>query len=215
MPDLNERDQKIIQYLTEALGKERELERALESHIEMTTKMPYKKRLRQHLTETRHHASALEKRIKQLGGDSSVVEEGAGVLATAVGVTKAVAKAPMEAIRGTSEQEKMLKNAKSEFASEQEEIVTYTAIEAFADKVNDKETAKIARQILREEERMAKFLSGQVQTLARAVATDEIPSKLRTPAGRRRTAAARGGRASNGSRSSSSRSSSRRVASRA
>ena len=116
MPEMNERDEKVVQYLVEALSKERELERALESHVEMTTKMPYKKRLRQHLTETRRHATSLEKRIRQLGGDRSMFEEGAGVVATAVGVTKAVAKAPIEALRGTGEQEKMLKNAKSEFA---------------------------------------------------------------------------------------------------
>jgi ferritin-like metal-binding protein YciE len=205
MPDLNERDGKVIQYLTEALSTERELERTLESHIEMTANMPYKKRLRQHLTETRHHAEALEKRIGQLGGDSSVVGEGAGMIATAVGVAKAVVVAPFEAIRGTSEEEKMLKNAKSEFASEQQEIVTYTAIEAFAEKVGDRETAKVAREILRDEERMANFLNGQVQTLARAVATEEVPPRLRTPAGRRRAAAARGGRASRGSRSSAGR----------
>lgn len=212
MPELNERDEKVIQYLVEALSKERELERALESHVEMTTKMPYKKRLRQHLTETRRHATSLEKRIRQLGGDRSMFEEGAGVVATAVGVTKAVAKAPIEALRGTGEQEKMLKNAKSEFASEQEEIATYRAIEAFAEKVGDKETAKLARQILREEERMAKFLDSQIKTLARAVATDEVPSKLRTPAGRQRAGASRGGRsASRGSKGSAN----RRVASHA
>lgn len=212
MPELNERDEKVIQYLVEALSKERELERALESHVEMTTKMPYKKRLRQHLTETRRHATSLEKRIRQLGGDRSMFEEGAGVVATAVGVTKAVAKAPIEALRGTGEQEKMLKNAKSEFASEQEEIATYRAIEAFAEKVGDKETAKLARQILREEERMAKFLDSQIKTLARAVATDEVPSKLRTPAGRQRAGASRGGRSSSrGSKGASN----RRVASHA
>jgi ferritin-like metal-binding protein YciE len=213
MPDLNERDEKIIQYLVEALSKERELERALESHIDMTTKMPYKKRLRQHLTETRHHATAIEKRVRQIGGDQSRLEDASGVVATAVGVTKAVAKAPIEAIRGTGEQEKMLKNAKSEFAAEQEEIATYKALEAFAEKVGDGETAKLAKQILREEERMAKFLDGQIKTLARSVATDEVPSKLRTSNGRQRTGASRGGRASTSTRSKPS--AKRRVASRA
>ena len=53
MAELNERDTKIIQYLNEAYGKEKELETALQAHIEMTTRMPYKKRLRQHLTGDR------------------------------------------------------------------------------------------------------------------------------------------------------------------
>ena len=56
MSDLNERDTKLVQYLNEAFGKEKELETALQAHIEMTSRAPYKKRLQQHLKETRGHA---------------------------------------------------------------------------------------------------------------------------------------------------------------
>jgi hypothetical protein len=37
MADLNERDAKLVQYLSEAYGKEKELETSLEAHIAMTT----------------------------------------------------------------------------------------------------------------------------------------------------------------------------------
>jgi ferritin-like metal-binding protein YciE len=50
--DPNDRDRKLIQYLNEAYGKERELETALEAHIGMTDRAPYKKRLQAHLRET-------------------------------------------------------------------------------------------------------------------------------------------------------------------
>ena len=43
------KDAKLIQYLNEAYGKEKELETALQAHIRMTTKPPYKKRLQDHL----------------------------------------------------------------------------------------------------------------------------------------------------------------------
>jgi hypothetical protein len=46
----------------------------------------------------------------------------------------------------------MLKNAKPEFFHEHEAIATYTAIETLADSVGDKDTAKLAREIRREEE---------------------------------------------------------------
>ena len=59
---------KLIQYLSEAYGKEKELETALEAHIPMTTRKPYKKRLREHLKETKSHARELERRIKKIGG---------------------------------------------------------------------------------------------------------------------------------------------------
>ena len=68
MADINARDTKLIQYLNEAYGKEKELETALQAHIAMTTKAPYKKRLQEHLKETKGHAREVQRRIKQLGG---------------------------------------------------------------------------------------------------------------------------------------------------
>lgn len=172
MADMNERDAKLVQYLSEAYGKERELEAALQAHIAMTVKGPYKKRLQQHLKETKAHAKQVERRIKQLGG-------GGQTLQSVVGKVTAAAKGPMHAIRGGSEQEKMLKNAKTEYFNEHEEIATYLAIETLAEKVRDSETAKLARAIRREEERMASFLQGQIKALTGAVVREEIPAKLR------------------------------------
>jgi len=172
MADLNERDAKLVQYLNEAYGKEKELETALEVHIAMTTKAPYKKRLKEHLKETKGHAKQLERRIKKLGGGGHAVQ-------SVVAKATAVAKGPLHMIRGSGEQEKMLKNAKTEYFSEHEEISTYLAIETFAKKVNDKETAKLARDIRREEERMAKFLEGQIKSLSNAVAIEDVPAAQR------------------------------------
>ena len=45
MAELTARDAKLIQYLNEAYGKEKQLETALEAHIAMTTRAPYRKRL--------------------------------------------------------------------------------------------------------------------------------------------------------------------------
>jgi ferritin-like metal-binding protein YciE len=175
MADMNERDAKLVQYLSEAYGKERELEAALQAHIAMTGKGPYKKRLQQHLKETKGHAKQVERRIKKLGG-------GGQTLQGTVGKLTAAAKGPLHAIRGGSEQEKMLKNAKTEYFNEHEEIATYLAIETLAEKVNDSETAKLARGIRREEERMATFLQGQIKQLTNAVVKEEIPAAQRRSA---------------------------------
>ena len=172
MADLNERDAKLVQYLSEAFGKERELEAALEAHIAMTTKAPYKKRLKQHLKETKSHAKQVQRRIKQLGGGTQTAQ-------SVVGKVTAAAKGPLHAIRGSGEQEKMLKNAKTEYFNEHEEIATYLAIEVLAEKVGDAETAKLARGIRREEERMAKFLAGQIKALTGTVVAEEIPRDQR------------------------------------
>jgi ferritin-like metal-binding protein YciE len=181
MADMNERDAKLVQYLSEAYGKERELEAALGAHIAMTVKGPYKKRLQQHLKETKNHAKQVERRIKKLGG-------GGQTLQGAVGKLTAAAKGPMHAIRGSGELEKMLKNAKTEYFNEHEEIATYLAIETLAEKVRDSETAKLARAIRREEEKMANFLQGQIKSLTGAVAREDIPAPLRRAAAPKRKA---------------------------
>jgi ferritin-like metal-binding protein YciE len=188
MPDPNARDTKLIQYLNEAYGKEKELETALQAHIAMTTRTPYRKRLKDHLKETKSHARQVERRIKQLGGkaDAGPISGGPNVVAeAATSVTSVASKAvaaaqgPLHALRGTGEAEKMLKNARTEYHNEFEEIGFYTGIEALADSVGDKETAKLARGIRREEERMAKFLQKQIPQLAKAVAREEIPAAER------------------------------------
>jgi ferritin-like metal-binding protein YciE len=188
MPDPNQRDAKLIQYMSEAYGKERELEVALQTDIAMTTKQPYKKRLQEHLRETKAHAKALDRRIKKLGGGGQTVQ-------SLVGKATALAKGPLHVIRGDGEQEKLLKNAKTQYTAEQEEISTYLALEIFATKVGDSETAKLARDIRKEEERMAKFLETQIRQLAGATALEEVPAAQRRTRAKKR-AAKKGGAAS-------------------
>ena len=214
MAELNERDTKLVQYLNEAYGKEKQLETALEAHIAMTTRAPYKKRLQAHLKETKAHARDVERRIKKLGGHAGGdgMVAAANTLQTAANKAAALATGPLHVARGTSEQEKLLKNAKTEFQDEAEEIATYTAIETLATAVGDKETAQLAKRIRREEGRMASFLERLIPQLAKAVATSEIPASQR-PTARRRGSASRSRRrtttasSSSRSRSTASRSS--------
>jgi ferritin-like metal-binding protein YciE len=172
------RDQKLVQYLGEAYGKEKELEAALQSHIQMTDRPAYRKRLQQHLGETKNHARLVERRISRLGGGGHFLQN-----LSARGI--AMAKSPMHALRGKSDEEKLLKNAKTEYSQEAEEIATYTAIETLADTVGDRETERMARDIRRDEERMAGFLARQIPVLTRAVARAEIPVSERNGGGSR------------------------------
>ena len=193
--ELTARDAKLIQYLNEAYGKEKELETALQAHIKMSgARKTYKKRLQDHLKETKAQARGLERRIKQLGGKAEASnlpgpDAASGAAAKVTGAaTKAMAaaKGPVHALRGTGEAEKLLKNAKTELWNEYEEIGNYVAIETLAQTVGDKDTEKLAREYRRQEERMATFLVKLVPQLTKAVATEEIPA-----AERRRPAAAR------------------------
>ena len=186
---------KLVQYLSEAYGKEKELETALEAHISITTRRPYRSRLEEHLKETKAHAREVERRIKKIGGSGPQLAE--RVAGQAAGKVKSLAQGPLHAVRGTGAAEKMLKNAKTEYFNEHEEIATYTAIEVLAESVGDDETAKLARAIRRDEERMASYLAKQIPVLTKAVVKEEVPaSERKAPArrrsgGRRRAKAAR------------------------
>jgi ferritin-like metal-binding protein YciE len=208
MADPTTRELKLIQYLNEAYGKERELETALQAHIKMTTRDAYKKRLQAHLKETKGHARDVKARIKKLGGTAEetsvpgpeVVKEVATGAQAVASKAVALAQGPLHALRGTSEQEKQLKNAKTEYASEAEEIAMYTAIEALADALSDDETVKLARRIRRDEERMGTYLEKLIPSLTKAVVQEEIPASERKPADQRRSAASSRARSNGGRR---------------
>jgi ferritin-like metal-binding protein YciE len=184
------REAKLIQYLNEAYGKEKELETALKAHISMTSRDAYKKRLQEHLKETSAQAKGLERRIKQLGGKAEAVTlPGPDVASEAAAKVTAVAKkgvalaqGPLHAMRGTGEAEKLLKNAKTELFNEFEEIANYLAIEELANGLYDRDTAKLAKEFRRQEERMAGFLQKLIPQLAKQVVRDEVPARERKPA---------------------------------
>jgi ferritin-like metal-binding protein YciE len=183
MSDTPTRNAKLVQFLNEAYAKEKQLETSLQTHAEATPRDDYAKRLKDHLRETKSHAIQVARRIKQLGGNPETVSipgpEGLGRVAENVaeklGKAKAATRAPLQTVRGTGEQERMLHNARAEYADEAQEIATYTVIDSLATAVGDKDTAKLARDIRREEERMQKFLADLLPELTAGVVHDEIP----------------------------------------
>jgi rubrerythrin len=88
----------------------------------------------------------------------------------------------------TNQAETHLRNAQEELREEHVEIAIYTRLEAFADEVGDRETAQLARSIRRDEERMAKFLDGELKRLAKAVVRAEVPADQRPGRSRSRRA---------------------------
>lgn len=219
---MNERDTKLVQWLNEAHVKEAELEADLGAHIKLTEKPAYKKRLQQHLKETRDHKRSVERRIKQLGGSPSSVKNMPGV-PKVVGETAGKAVAGVKGQVGTaralvtSQPETHLRNAQEELREEHVEIAMYSRLETLAEEVGDRDTAKLARGIRRDEERMAKFLDSELKRLVKDVVREEIPRDQR--AQRRRRSSSRSSRStsrtrSRGAQNGRSRSGNRRSAGR-
>src|SRR5579859_1033554 len=213
MPDINERDTKLIQWLNEAHAKEAELEADLTAHIALTQKASYKKRLQQHLTETRNHKRQVAARIKKLGGSATTGVQLPGVpsaVGGAAGKAVAAVKGQVGTARAavTQQPETHLRNAQEELREEHVEIAIYSRIETFATEVGDRETAQLVRSIRRDEERMAKYLDAELGRLVKALVRAEIPRDQRAGSGRSRSTSrprsSSGSRSASGSRSSSS-----------
>ena len=168
--------QKIVRYLEEARATEESLVRVLQSHIEIAPDGPLRAVLEQHLAETRGHAERVQSRIDALESRStgSPVRAWLGLTETVIGQTLALGKAPLDALRGASDEEKVLKAAKDDCATEALEIATYTAIERLARVTGDQATAQLAASILADERRMLDRLLEEIPSLAAAVAGVEL-----------------------------------------
>ena len=202
MAELNAREMKLVQWLNEAHAKEAELEADLTAHIALTEKRSYKKRLQQHLKETREHKRRVASRIKKLGGSPTTgpivpgVPEAVGeVTGKAIAAVKGQVGAARAAV--SEQTETHMRNAQEELREEHVEIALYTRLETFADEVGDRETRQLARAIRRDEERMAKYLDAELQRLVKAVVRADVPADQRPT--RRRSRRSRSARRSAGS----------------
>jgi len=166
--------EKLLQYLNEAHATEHALTRTLQAHIAVTPRGSYRSGLEKHLNETKRHADRLERRMGELGASRNVIQMGLGLVESIVGQALALSKGPIDLVRGTAGEEKLLKNAKDECATEGLEIATYDAIERLATAVGDEETAKLAVSIRAEEERMLENLRQEIPRLTDAVVRAEL-----------------------------------------
>jgi ferritin-like metal-binding protein YciE len=167
----------LIQYLNEAHATEDALVRTLQAHVALTPRGPYRELLEHHLAETRGHARRLERRLDALGASSSLVGATLGLAQSVLGQAIALSKGPLDVVRGHGGDEKLVKNAKDECATEALEIATYDAIEALARELGDGETAQLAARHRADEERMLAGLRELLPNLTRAAAAARTGGK--------------------------------------
>jgi ferritin-like metal-binding protein YciE len=171
---MNADQQKVVQYLGEAHATEHALTRVLQSQIAMTPRGSYRSGLEKHLTETQGHADKVARRLSELGRSANPLMVVLGAAETAVGQALALTKTPLDLLRGSGGEEKILKNAKDACATEALEIATYTAIERLARDVGDEKTAKLAAAIRADEEKMLKRILREIPKLTDAVVGAEV-----------------------------------------
>jgi ferritin-like metal-binding protein YciE len=162
-------EQNVVRSLSEAHAMESALVQTLTAHLAITPASEYRDLLERHLAETKGHAAALVRRLSDLGDSRNPLELAYGLAQVAIGQVVAAGKLPLDLLRGSGGEEKLLKNAKDEAASEALEIATYDAIEALATAAGDATTAALAVAHRAEEEAFLADLRSAIPQLARDV----------------------------------------------
>jgi ferritin-like metal-binding protein YciE len=165
---------KVTQHLNVARATELALVQTLTAHIAITPRGSYRSLLERHLEETKGHAERVQTRLDELGDSPNVIQSTVGLVEAAIGQALAFSKAPIDMLRGTSAEEKLLRNARDECATEGLEIGVYTDLEHVARAAGDDSTADMAASIREDEDRMLEGLRGEIPSLAGAVVRAEL-----------------------------------------
>jgi ferritin-like metal-binding protein YciE len=142
----------VIAWLNDAHAMELGIAQVLERHAEEAKDHPHvHTALQRHLEQTRRHAELVKGCVERMGGETSGVKSGmASVMGAVQGMTTKLAK------------DELIKNTLHDYGTEHFEIACYTSLIAAAENLGDQETARVCREILRDEQAMAEFLFQQI-----------------------------------------------------
>ena len=142
----------VIAWLNDAHAMELGIAQVLERHAEEAKDHPHvHDALQRHLEQTRRHAELVKGCVERMGGETSGVKSGmASVMGAVQGMTTKLAK------------DELIKNTLHDYGTEHFEIACYTSLIAAAENLGDQETARVCREILRDDQAMADFLFQQI-----------------------------------------------------
>lgn len=174
---MSHHEKKVVKLLSEAHANELALIQTLEAHLRLAPEGPYRRRIDEHIDETRNHAERVQRRLDQLGATRNPIESGVALAHSMMTNMLAMAKAPVDMVRGAfNVEEKALKNARDEIVTEALEIAQYEALEHLANAVGDEVTARLAAEIRAEEETMMGDLRAQLPSLVAGAVRASVPA---------------------------------------
>ena len=145
----------LIAWLNDAHGMENALIQILEHQIKDAKDYPQvQPKLEQHLEQTRRHAQMVKDCIETLGGHTSTIKTG---MATLFG--------QMQALSTGAAKDEMVKNALADYAAENFEVASYTALIRAAQDLGELQTATVCEQIRQEDEEMARWIQQNLPAL--------------------------------------------------
>lgn len=138
----------LIEWLKDAHAMEEQAINMLEKQADRIEQYPeMKKKVRNHLEQSRSQAERVEECIETLGGDTSSIKEG---------VAKFMGSAAN--LVNQSAGDEVVKNGIANYAFEHFEIASYRALIAAADQLGEDKIRQTCQEILEEEEEMASWL---------------------------------------------------------
>ncbi|HEY6961481.1 MAG TPA: DUF892 family protein [Gaiellaceae bacterium] len=141
-------NEELIKHIDEAHAMEQNVLRMLDGMISTTDDPEIVRELEHHKMETEGHAERMKARLEAHGATPSMVKQAGGILG-------ALAKMPMDMIRG----EKAGRNARDGFATEHMEIASYELLKRVAQRANDDETARVCDEIIEQEKAFAETIA--------------------------------------------------------
>lgn len=148
----------LTDWLRDAHGMEQQSIELLEKQARRLEHYPeMQARIRQHAETSKRQAERIAGCISRLDGSTSTTKSMTGKL---MGNLSAMSSAMAE--------DEVVKNTLSDFAFENFEIACYRSLVEAAEVAGDMQTAQVCREILREEEEMAKWVFSQIPMITRA-----------------------------------------------
>jgi ferritin-like metal-binding protein YciE len=152
--EVKEKREQLISWLNDAYAMETDITRNLEGQMQQTEDTPeVHDKIQEHLEQTKSQAERVKACIQDLGGNISAIKSG---LANMMGAAKGASTAMAE--------DKLIKNAIADYATEYFEIASYTALIDAAEELGEKKVAEVCRVIRNEEQEMAKWIEKQLPT---------------------------------------------------
>jgi ferritin-like metal-binding protein YciE len=154
----------LAAWLRDAHAMEGQAETFLQTQIDRLKNYPEAlPRLKSHLEETKQQKAAVERCLKQLGEDTSVLKDS----------TMKVA-ANLQGMAHAMSSDEVLKNALASAAFEQFEAASYRMLVSAAEVAGEPEIARICTTIMEQEVAMADWVWGQLQPMTQKYLSLEV-----------------------------------------
>lgn len=152
MPTQKER---LAQWLRDAHAMEQQAETMLSAQASRLDSYPeLRRRIEQHLEETKRQAARIQSCLKQMGTDTSATKDLAGKFT-----------ATMQGMGGMFAGDEVIKGAMAGYVFEHMEIASYTSLISAAEAAGETEVARVCRENLSEEKAMADWLLGHLPSV--------------------------------------------------